>query len=326
MKPLVDPRALVWVLAACLMPWMVTGLAAAPPTSAADQLQRMADAVNSLSFEGTLVYLHKNRLETLHIRHSIEDGQVRERLISMTGPVRAVTREDDEVTCVLPNSQTISVRRHGVTHDLLRSRALDPELLGNHYEVRGLGVARVAGRETEVVELVPSDDLRYGYRFYLDRETGLPLKTDLMGAEAEPIEQIMFTSLQFTHEDASGNPVTSLSIGPRHKPWSAIAAETHWRFAQMPDGFELLMHKTAKQAADGSAEPEHFLLSDGLAAVSVYIEPDSGGGLVGETRIGAIHAAGGRIAGYHVTVVGEVPAATVAMFLASLEYIGEDLR
>lgn len=319
MKPGADLLLMPSAIVVLIVAGFVSSLgAAAPPPSAAEQLQRMASAVNSRSFRGTLVYLHDNRLETLYIHHLIEDGEVRERLVSMTGPVRAVTREDDQVTCILPNSHPISVKRHGVAHDLLRSRAMDPELLASHYQLHHLGAARVAGRRTSVIGIVPDDDLRYGYRFYLDQDTGLPLKTDLIGDAGEPIEQVMFTSLELDADDGSASSVLvpGSSVRPEQAP-TAIRSASAWRFEQLPKGFELLMYQAE---AGASEDVEHFLLSDGLAAVSVYIEPDDGAGLDGKTHIGAIHAIGGQVAGHQVTVVGEVPEITVANVLAAIRY------
>lgn len=323
MKPGAEHPLAGFVLAAALAtPGVASAATAPPPLSAAEQVQRMAAAVSSLSFEGTLVYLHENRLETLHIYHAIEDGQARERLVSMTGPVRAVTREDDEITCILPNSHPISIKRHGVARDLLRSRAMDLDAIDRYYRLHALGVARVAGRETDVVGIIPRDALRYGYRFYLDRETGLPLKTDLMGSDAEPIEQVMFTTVKLT-ATAPGAAMVADAASQAKAPVPP-ARDDRWRFERLPAGFELVMH----QLADGpeSAGAEHFLLSDGLASMSVYVERGDGEGLDGETHIGAINAVGGRVDGHRVTVVGEVPAMTVAAVLAGIRYAGDGPR
>jgi sigma-E factor negative regulatory protein RseB len=323
-------RAPVWVPVCALAAlcwgggWALAAPAVSPPASLPispnEQLHRMAVAANTLSFEGTLVYLYRNRLETLYLQHAIEDGRVRERLVSLTGPVRSVTREDDEVTCILPNSHPISVKRHGVARDLLHSQPLDAERLAGHYRVAPLGAARVAGRATDVLGIIPHDQFRYGYRFYLDRETGLPLKTDLMGTDAEPLEQVMFTSISLVGSPTDAPPVSpALAAAPPSSTAPAAQAISRWRFGQLPAGFEQIMH----QGAAGAGPPvEHFLLSDGLAAVSVYVEPDGGAGLEGETRIGAIHAIGGRLAGHRVTVVGQVPAATVATVFAGVRFDG----
>lgn len=294
--------------------------AVASERTAGEQLERMASAMRTLSYEGTLVYLHSTRLETLRIVHRIENGRAHEQLVSLNGPVRTLTRERDQVTCELPNSHPISVQRRGLVGDILRPKAIDPDALDPHYFVHPLGSARVADRQTEVVGIIPRDNLRYGYRFFLDLESGLPLKSDLMGQEAEPIEQIMFTALELIPEDG-GPPVATGADevdAPPAAPQPQAEGASDWHFNALPPGFRLVMQDRSRDAAGQPVE--HFVLSDGLASVSVYVENDSEEGLDGTTRIGAIHAAGGRLSGHQVTVVGEVPSATVDAVLAGIRY------
>ena len=290
--------------------------------SAAEQLERMANAMRSLSYEGTLVYAHGNRIESLRIEHRIENGQSRERLESLNGPERSMTRDQDRVTCELPNSHPISVHRGGLTHDVLRAKAIDPESLAAHYLIHPLGTARVAGRQADVVGIIPRDSLRYGYRFYLDLESGLPLKSDLMGEQSEPIEQIMFTSLELlpSLESPGIADADAADVGAATSRPTPVDTRP-WRFTELPAGFNLTMYDHWRDNAGHSVD--HFLISDGLASVSVYVESDAADGLDGETRIGAIHAAGKRVFGHQVTVIGEVPSATVQMVLAALQR-GED--
>ena len=279
--------------------------------------------MRSLSYEGTLVYLHDSRLEALRIVHRIEHGMVHEHLESLSGPVRTVTREHNSVTCHLPDSHPISVHRRGLGGDLLRSRSIDPDVLSPNYLVHPLGTARVAGRQTEVVGIIPRDQLRYGYRFYLDRDIGLPLKSDLIGGDAEPIEQIMFTSLSLDTEQQLEAPADEASERRAAAvPESLPEKARIWRFEPLPTGFQLVMYDNWQ---DGDDRPvEHFVLSDGLASVSVYIENGDQDGLQGGSRIGAIHAVGGQVAGHQVTVVGEVPAGTVEAVLGGISRVGED--
>jgi sigma-E factor negative regulatory protein RseB len=296
-------------------------------SAAHQQLERMTDALRSLSYEGTLVYLHDHHLETLHIVHRIVNGRAHEQLVSLNGPVRQVTREHDQVVCELPDSVPISVRRRGLPGEVLRSPQFDPDALSPNYLVHPLGSARVAGRQTEVVGIIPRDGMRYGYRFYLDRDSGLPLKSDLMGSAAQPIEQIMFTTLKVLAEEpgpagASPAPAAGAVAEGAGAPPTADDDGDVWRFDALPPGFEVVMHDHWR---DGAGVPvEHIVLSDGLASVSVYVEEDTEDGLTGGTRFGAIHAMGGRVAGHQVTVVGEVPAATVQAVLAAVRYEGED--
>jgi len=298
-------------------------------------LARMAAAVDDLTYEGTLVYLADNRLETLHIVHRVADGDVEERLISLSGPVRAVARQRDEVTCALSGDHPISVKRRAGVPDLLRTRAIDPATLAANYFVHPLGETRVAGRDADVIGVIPRDDYRYGYRFYLDRQTGLPLKSDLMGPEGDPIEQIMFATLQVTPAAAgpaeaepmlAAAPSAALSARPAERRASSGPAPTlaPWRFDALPPGFAVRLRDSWPEGPEGKVE--HFLVTDHLASVSVFVEADGQGGLTGATRIGAVHAVGGRVAGHQVTVVGQVPAETVSSVFAGLHHGGEGAR
>ncbi|NEV62392.1 MucB/RseB C-terminal domain-containing protein [Thiorhodococcus minor] len=270
----------------------------------AELLARMAEAVRSLDYEGTLVYLHENRLEAMDLRHQVVDGEVHERLISLSGPIRAVVRAQERVMCVMPNGHPISVEQNGQSR-FLETEGIDPDALVDNYEVRMLGAARIAGRDTDVVGIIPRDALRYGYRFHIDRETALPLKSDLIDQEQQPLEQLMFTSVAVRSPEgpapeSSGQPVRSAP---------ATSAEGRWRFLEVPAGFELVMHDEMKQP--GGSIIEHFMFTDRLSAYSIYIDQDMENGLEGAASIGAVHAAGRSLRGYQLIAVGEVPMQTV---------------
>jgi sigma-E factor negative regulatory protein RseB len=277
---------------------------------ASAMLERMAEALRTLNYEGTLVYSYSNRLESLHLVHRIENGRVQERLLSLSGPVRAVTRERDRVMCVLPDGESISVKRQGPAGGLLNTEGIDPALLGDYYQIEMSGLARVAGRDAEVIGIIPKDRFRYGYRFYIDQDTGLPLKSDLIDQTGQSLEQLMFTSITVDRVDANGQAVRV--DGVRNAPPTQVSGR--WSFDERPAGFHLVKHGVMDHPS--GAEVEHFLFTDRLSAYSIYIEPDTDDGLSGSTYIGAVHATGRQIDGYQVTAVGEVPAETVQAAIA----------
>ena len=282
-------------------------------------LERMATALRTLNYEGTLVYLHDNRLETLNLLHRVEQGQIQERLISLTGPLRAVTQAHDRIMCVLPDGHPISIERQGGGR-ILDAGGIEPALLTEHYRIQHAGTARVAGRETEVIGIVPRDHLRYGYRFHIDRETALPLKSDLIDQHEDPLEQLMFTTFSFQPADGVA-PEATPEQSARNVPATQALVSSRWRFDNPPPGFQLVMHREMPQA-DGAAT-EHFLFTDRLSAYSIYVESGTQEGLDGPTHIGAVHAIGRQVDGYQVTVVGEGPAATVQAAIAGVHRLPE---
>ncbi|MFD2113494.1 MucB/RseB C-terminal domain-containing protein [Thiorhodococcus fuscus] len=300
-------------------PWTFAGgqeaseVVATPAEDVSALLARMAEAVRVLSYEGTVVYLHENRLDALSLMHRVENGQVQERLISLSGPVQATARQHDRVMCVLPNGHPISVEAENGP-GFLDAKGIDPTVLGRYYRIVALGSARVAGRDTDVVGIIPRDNLRYGYQFHIDRKTALPLKSDLIDANREPLEQLMFTAISLQPSD--GEPPRDDPPSVRNAP--VAGSEGEWRFEDPPAGFELVMHNGLKQTDDSTVE--HYLFTDRLSSYSIYIEAGASDGLEGAANIGAVHAVGRRVDGHQVTVVGEVPLETVQTAIAGVRH------
>lgn len=292
---------------------------------AKDLLERMVQALRTLDYAGTFVYLYGDQLETLEITHSVKDGQEFERLVSLNGAAREVRRDRLAVTCVMPDEKAISVDQRAQGAGLWPSLNLDLSRLNGQYLLYPLGQFRVAGRQSQVVGIIPKDKYRYGYRFYLDEATGLPLKADLMGEQARPIEQMMFTTLRFVTEAENGEGEQEaqsadfqrrLRKSPRTQ---APSSKRNWLFGSLPAGFALLAYN---HWADESGQPvEHIVLSDGLASVSVYVEKDKGQGLRGHSHVGAVNAWGGVVAAHQVTAVGEAPKETVRRIVEAMHYL-----
>ncbi len=289
----------------------------------AQKLQRMSEAMRRVNYDATLVYLHDNRLEAMRLIHLVVEGSEREQLISLNGAERGVIRDSQKVTCLSAGRGGIAVNKVSVAQDLLPARHLDPALLSRNYVLRLLGEARVAGRQTEVVGIMPRDAYRYGYRFAIDRETGLLLKSDLMDESGRPIEQIMFTSLNLNPSGLVEQAGQEREVSTWHKEKTDAGrtvpeVKSAWSFDSLPAGFSLTL-TDHWQDLEGKLV-DHLLLTDGLASMSIYIERSGPEGLVGGAGMGAINAWGGGVAGHQVTVVGEVPAVTAEKVFRAIRH------
>lgn len=303
-------RAL-WLLLASLAVTQVL----ANPKLEAEPFERMRQALSTLNYSGVLVYSHDNRVETLRIIQRVTNGRVQAELESLNGPHRGMKQDGGQVTCHLSGEHLIAVAQRALGQEVQDGKPLKARDLAPYYLVQSQGQARVADRQTQVVGIIPTDALRYGYRFYLDTLTGLPLKLDLIGGDTRTLEQLMFTSLTLDSEN-SVTPAEVLPIAPRNPTEFVPQDALPWTFDHLPPGFELVR---AERTLDASGQTlEHMVLSDGLAAISVYVEASAEEGLSGGSRIGAIHAHGGKVAGHQVTVVGEAPAETVAAVFSAV--------
>jgi sigma-E factor negative regulatory protein RseB len=183
---------------------------------------------------------------------------------------------------------------------------------------------RIAGRPAQQLGIQPRDRYRYGYRLWADVDTGLLLKADLMGDKGTPLEQFMFTHIRVGSVPAAAlepeNPGKGMvwyrESGGTARPEPASS----WAAARLPGGFRLT-RQVWRMVAMRQKKVEHLVYSDGLATVSVFVEPlgpDAKSGIEGPSQMGAVHAYVTRADGHQVTAVGEVPAETVAQIARSV--------
>lgn len=293
---------------------------------AQDWLMRINQAAERLNYEGRFVYQRGTQLETMRIFHRAEKGVVTERLVSLTGPAREVIRTDEEVRCYLPDQKSVVIEHRRL--DRAGFVAIVPERIadiGQNYMIELGRTTRIAGRVAQELRISPRDDYRYGYRLWADRETGLLLKADVVDEGGKMLEQFLFTQIDIGRHipDSALEPQTSNGdlVWYRDSETPPGAAKRSWRATRVPKGFKL-SSTVVRRLPKGNRVVEQLVYSDSLAAVSIFVEKLGDGTqtsmMEGPTRVGALHALGKTTDGHHVTIVGEVPAKTIAMFGNSL--------
>lgn len=303
-------------------------VACASPGYAGDDahawLMKMNEAPRRLDFEGTFVYQRGAQLDAMRIVHKAEKGTTRERLVSLNGAAREIVRTEREVLCYLPDENSVVVEHRKL--DARHFPSVLPERLaelGTHYTFRLGDRARVAGRVAQLVTIHPRDAYRYGYRLWADRDTGLLLKTELLDPRGRALEQFMFTQLRIGAVPAQALQPENLGKGwvwYREDRAPPAAPAQRWGAAQLPGGFKL-SHQVMRRIPMRNKTVEHLVYSDGLATVSLFVEAlaeQEPPGIRGLSHMGAVHAYGARVNGHQVTVVGEVPAETVALIAKSV--------
>ncbi|HFD79327.1 MAG TPA: transcriptional regulator [Gammaproteobacteria bacterium] len=319
------PLSLSMVLAAVLA---APALVAAATDDARQWLEDMSRASRSLNYKGVFVYQHDDRLEAMRIVHAMDDEGERERMFSLTGPKREVLRDNEVVTCILGDSRSVIVNRSQPRTPFPASFPRELQDLEKYYEFKVMGEDRVAGLGCRRVEVQPRDRYRYGRRLCVHDDSRLLLRSELTGSDGRAIERIMFTSVEFPPQIESRELLPQLDSADfswkreSDQPQAAVgqSRSPRWEVTDVPAGFMLTDHNWHHLPAH-QAGVEHWVYSDGLASVSVYIEksPQPGDSYSGTSHRGALNAFGTMVDGYYVTVVGEVPLETV-------ERIGRSVR
>jgi sigma-E factor negative regulatory protein RseB len=272
-----------------------------------------------MSYQGTFIYLRNGVVETMRITHVTDDTGVRERMYSLSGPRREVLRDREGVRCILEDSASV-VEDQVVASSYFPTLPLSviDEGASSGYRLEFGGEARIAGHVARRVSISPKDKFRYGYDIWLDEQTGLLLKWVLRDAgRNKPIAKLMFTDF------AIGSAINMKELYSKSRPEEFVEMKTfsmqktvvtqsspRWQPSELPPGFNLASY-SHKTGADGVYE--HMVYSDGLAAVSIYVEELDAASAIkqGISQLGTNNAYTRKEGAMKITVIGEVPVITV---------------
>jgi sigma-E factor negative regulatory protein RseB len=354
-----------WPAALLLAVAVALPASAAEPTPATDSavswIQRMNVALTRRNFEGVLVHQMGKMREVSKIIHRVQGMRMSERRIVIptegSGPGSEFVRNGNESLEYYPRQNLVIVQERNRSYGFLRAfNGVKAASERNNYAITDHGAATIDGRVTQHVSIEPRDAVRYGYHFWLDADSALPLKTQILARSGEVLEEIWFETfwLPATIADERLKPEFDASkFKWKNRRMPAYSADLKKQFVPraelLPAGFQVsFLSGPAGEAAARAKAPgprARYLISDDIAVVSVFIEPavqkpapqDSAGGK------GAAQAAGdsagkgsaaaavanpwvmGATTAYYtvvddhlITVVGEVPPATAKAIAAAL--------
>jgi len=306
-------RSFVLILALLGFPaWSGQNL---PNDSAEIWLQRMADAARQLPYEGVFVFGHGDRMQTLQVINQPSGGGKVSRLWMLDGQQREVRCQRNRSVSVLGQGGALRMeRRLGNRHfpDLLPENAA---ALAAWYGVRLGDEARVGGMGCRLVELIPKDRYRWGYTLCVENRNYLPLKAVMVNEAGQPLLQYSFAEIRIGANGnvaAAGAPDIPAEM-PRPADPEAIEVK------QLPPGYTRVAAGKRRLPVLAS-EVEHWVYSDGLNIVSLFIEPATRpvAGLKGASPRGMMNLLTRQVGDYQVTVVGDVPWTTVESIAMNL--------
>ena len=310
--------------AALLAAATVAAVPLALAEDAAAWLSRAAAAAQKQNYVGTIVYQHGGRFETSRLVHLNDRGNEFEKLVNLEGPAREVIRMNGEVRCYYPDAKVIRIEPRTFRNAFPSLSPQQQAALTDFYSFRMAERGRVAGIETQAWVFEPKDGLRYGHKFWADPESGLLVKARIVDERNEVIEQFAFTEISDRREDRSragesdvGRDAARIGRCVNLGQGDAESKETGWTVTRVPPGFIKIVDGFRRLR--GAREVAHLVYSDGLVAVSVFIEPiGAASHPIGISRQGGINVVIRQQDDNLVTVLGEVPVATVRQIAHSV--------
>ncbi|WDD93463.1 MucB/RseB C-terminal domain-containing protein [Burkholderia sp. FERM BP-3421] len=301
--------------------------------AAADWLDRIQQAAQQQSYEGTFVYQRGTYVQSSRIVHVAVKGDGEyEQIETLDGKPRKLLRHNDDLYTFVPERRLCVVERR-------QNKDSFPALLGASgeqvlavYEPKLLGQDRVAGLDAQVVELMPKDAYRFAYKLWTDARTGLLLRSQTLDADERVLEQIAFSQVQIGAGNAAQKG--AIAAGMRNltgwtvvrPPVAPVDIEAQgWLIAPTVAGFRKIREVRRPMASRDAGDPpipvDQAVYTDGLATISVFIEPaEKNVRKEGAGSTGATHVLVKRRGDYWITALGEVPPATLQQFTSAIEY------
>ncbi len=297
-------------------------------------LMRIHEAAGQRNFQGTFVVSAGGAVSSARIAHYCEGPNQFERSEALDGQARHVYRHNEVVTTVWPAARTATIEQRDALAQFPGLLQAGDDRIAEFYDVRPQGLDRVAGREANVLVVRPKDAYRYGYRLWADRASGLLLRADVIGDREEVLESSAFSDVSIgvrAQPESVLQPMKRLEGYRVSRPVlvpTRLDAEG-WMMRQSVPGFRevscVKRPMEAVSAADERPATSHPVLqtifSDGLTYVSVFIEPFNS-----QRHTRPLLAAVGptltlmqQQGDWWVTVIGDVPPATLRSFAKGLE-------
>ncbi len=287
-------------------------------------LRRAANAARELNYVGTIVYQSGSRAEVSRLTHFANGAEELGKVVTLEGPAREVIRTNEQITCYLPDRKLVRIEPRSF-RNVFPSIAPDHvSTLSEHYLFRTAEAGRIAGLETQAYVFEPKDGLRYGHKFWADLRTGLLIKARLVDERQETVEQFSFTDIQI------GVPIDREAVRPsflaRAPEWriqdksgsEAGGRQTGWEVRDVPPGFRKV-REGFRTMRGHHGQVAHLVFSDGLVAVSVFVEPLAATPTqLGAAHRGAVNVYSRQIDDHVVTVLGEAPDVTIRQIAHSV--------
>ena len=282
-------------------------------------LVRIHDASRKRAYTGTFVVSVGSEMASARIWHVCDGEQQMERVESLTGAPRSTFRRNNQVVTFFPDAKVARTEEReslGIFPNFLKA---NDTAIAEFYNIKMLDVDRVAGFDAEVVQLVAKDNLRYSYRIWTERKSGLVVKLQTLDSNGGVIEQTAFSELNLDAPVKMDKLAAMMNNTAGHKlerleMSKTTATSQGWTLARGVPGFMAL-------SCFKRTEAMQWIFSDGLAAVSLFVEPFDRKRHIqeGAWAMGATQTLTKRMDDWWLTAVGEVPAPTLKVFAQQLE-------
>jgi sigma-E factor negative regulatory protein RseB len=280
----------------------------------------MGKASQSLNYEMGFINITKQGIDSFRYRHAVSDQSSLAQLVLMDGPRREIVQRGKDISYFETGLQPFTLDGDHIVDSLPSIVFSDFSLLSKYYDFIAVGRARAADRLSQVIRVVSRDGTRFSYVIWVDEQTKLPMRVDLLDRDGETLEQFRVISFYDGQqvvdvladlEKASLPPVLSLPASEQVK--------FGWQVKWLPAGVAEVA-SSRRNLPNMPVTIESRLYTDGLFSFSVNISATTNGPSEQLIRQGRRTVQTEVRNGNEITVVGELPPSTAKRIADSIVF------
>ncbi|ERH66640.1 anti-sigma E factor [Pantoea dispersa EGD-AAK13] len=279
----------------------------------------MEQASQNLNYEFAYINVSRLGIESLRYRHAVIDNRVFAQLLQMDGPRREVIQRGNDISYFEPGLDPFSLPGNHIIDALPALMFADFSRLGDAYDFIPVGRSRMADQMCEVVRIVSRDGTRYSYVVWLDVDTKLPLRIDLLDRDGETLEQ--FRVISFAVDEGVRNLMQGLekaNLPPSLSLPAGDKVQLSWQPGWLPAGMKLIS-QSRRDIPAMNKTVESRLYSDGLFSFAINITPADKSSSPQSLRTGRRTVQTEVRDNREITVVGELPPTTAKRIADSID-------
>ncbi|WP_437888220.1 sigma-E factor regulatory protein RseB [Phytobacter sp. V91] len=308
----------------CAMSFVAAGLFfssnASADTSSGALLQQMNVASQSLNYELSFISISKQGVESLRYRHARINNQLLAQLLQMDGPRREVVQRGSEISYFEPGLEPFTLNGDYIVDSLPSLVYTDFKRLSSYYDFISVGRTRIADRLCEVIRVVARDGTRYSYIVWMDAETRLPMRVDLLDRDGETLEQFRVINYSVNAQVASNmQTLAKASLPPLLSVPTGDKVTFNWTPSWLPQGF-VEISSSRRKLPTVDVPVESRLYSDGLFSFSVNVNRANQNSSDQMLRTGRRTLSTTVRDSNEITIVGELPPQTAKRIADSIKY------
>lgn len=245
-------------------------------------------------------------------------GQNYAQLLYLEGAPKEIILHNKTVSYFQPESVSFSFSASRILEAFPDVIYNDFNKLSKYYDFVLLGKARTANQDCQLIRIIPKDKDRYNYVLWIDDESHLPLRIDLLDFNSKIIKQMKVLDIDFDFDKAAFKK----DIEQRNYPiFFPIDKEDNdlnsWSVNWLPAGFK---ESASYNINYDKSTIDTRLFSDGIFSFSVNVSaPSSSEKTATVLTQGARTVYSANINNMNVVIIGNIPLETIERVAHSIK-------